>query len=115
MRPILSPLFSKNQRLPSGPRMIPSEILFGVGIENSVMTPCGVIRPILLPCSSINQRLPSGPQVIPVVLLPSVGTGNSWILPVVTGTEDGVTVNVDVCVELGPVVEEVFGPVLLCD
>src|SRR5436305_345732 len=110
MRPILSPLFSKNQRLPSGPCMIPSEILFGVGIGNSVITPCGVMRPILLPYSSINQRLPLGPWVIPVVLLLSVGIGNSLRCPVVAGTEDGVPVKVDVCVGFDPEVGEVFWP-----
>src|SRR6266571_1093479 len=113
MRPILSPLFSKNQRLPSGPRVIPSGILFGVGIGNSVITPWGVMRPILLPCSSINQRLPSAPRVIPVVWLPSVGIGNSLRCPVVTGTEDGVAVKMDVCVGLGPDVGEGFRPTLL--
>ena len=64
MRPILWPLFSTNQRLPSGPSVMPSGEAAAVGTGNSVKTPAGVMRPILfLPCS-VNQRLPSGPEVM---------------------------------------------------
>src|SRR5260370_8431521 len=67
MRPILSPNASVNQRLPSGPVVIPHGPLLDAGRGNSVMVPLGVMRPILLllPSSSVNQRLPSGPVVIP--------------------------------------------------
>ena len=64
MRPILLPLYSVNQRLPSGPAENPAGLLLPVGTENSEMIPAGVMRPILLPVSSENQRLPSGPDVI---------------------------------------------------
>src|SRR5438034_1309319 len=67
-RPILFAEFSVNQRLPSGPAVIPSGPLLLVGIGNSVMVPLVVIRPILFPAGlvcSVNQRLPSGPAVMP--------------------------------------------------
>ena len=38
MRPILLPACSVNQRLPSGPAVIPAGSLFAVGVENSVTT-----------------------------------------------------------------------------
>src|SRR2546421_341999 len=81
MRPILLPLSSVNQRLPSGPAAIPYGELLVVGTGNSVMVPLGLMRPILLPLSSVNQRLPSGPAVIPVGPLSAVGTGNSVMVP----------------------------------
>src|SRR5260370_41986918 len=67
MRPSLSPNASVNQRLPSGPVVIPHGPLLDAGRGSSVMVPLGVMRPILLllPSSSVNQRLPSGPVVIP--------------------------------------------------
>jgi hypothetical protein len=37
IRPILLPLFSVNQRLPSGPAVIPSGLLEAVGVENSLI------------------------------------------------------------------------------
>src|SRR2546427_436020 len=80
MRPILLPLTSVNQRLPSGPAVIPVRTLSAVGIGNSVIVPLGLMRPILLPLSSVNQRLPSGPAVIPYRTL-TVGTRNSVIVP----------------------------------
>ena len=49
IRPILLPLLSVNQRLPSGPAVMPRGTASGVGIGNSVTTPAVVIRPILLP------------------------------------------------------------------
>ena len=69
IRPILLASASVNQRLPSGPAVIPAGTLSAVGIGNSVIVPLGVIRPILLPLSAVNQRLPSGPAVIPTGLL----------------------------------------------
>src|SRR5258707_1196545 len=82
MRPILLPIItfcwlnstSVNQRLPSGPAVIPSGTLLEVGTGNSVMEPLGLIRPILLPFHSVNQRWPSGPAVIPIGQLLEVGT-----------------------------------------
>src|SRR5271157_3381020 len=80
-RPILLPVNSVNQRLPSGPAVIPTGPLLGVmPALNSVTVPPGVIRPIRSPDCSVNQRLPSGPAVIkagkllPVGLMPVGGT-----------------------------------------
>src|SRR5579883_384976 len=67
---------SVNQRLPSGPFVIPVGRIFVVGSGNSVTFPAGVTRPIklwlvcwlgseLVP-ASVNQRLPSGPLVIAI-------------------------------------------------
>src|SRR5437667_344270 len=58
--PIL-PAPSANQRLPSGPAVMPNGWLELVGMAYSVMTPVGVILPILFPLLSVNQRLPSAP------------------------------------------------------
>src|SRR5579871_1219060 len=63
-------------------------LLPGVGVENSLICPAGVMRPILLvvqfPLSSnthsVNQRLPSGPLVMPIALSPC-GRGNSVSFP----------------------------------
>src|SRR5512135_6752 len=80
-RPILLPFCSVNQRLPSGPAVIPVGPLLAVGSgPNSVMMPAGVIRPILLPFCSVNQRLPSGPAVIPVGRLVGVGSGPNSVM-----------------------------------
>ena len=68
---------SLSQRLPSGPAAIAKGPLLAVGIENSVMTPVGVIRAILLPWNSGNHRLPSGPVTMSCGWLANVGTGNS--------------------------------------
>ena len=62
--PILLAKYSVNQRLPSGPEVIPTESLFSVGRGYSVMIPEGVILPILLPVFSGNHKLPSDPVVI---------------------------------------------------
>jgi hypothetical protein len=65
IRPILLPVASVNQRLPSGPAAIPFGLLPPeMPVENSVTAPLGVIRPILLELNSVNQRLPSGPAAI---------------------------------------------------
>ena len=66
---------SVNQRLPSGPVVIPAGPLLAVGMGNSVMA-CvvGLIIPIWLAPDSVNQRLPSGPAVIPVGI--AVGRGD---------------------------------------
>ena len=64
--PILLAAYSVNQRLPSGPAVIPSGPELAVGMANSVMAwVVGLIIPILLAAASVNQRLPSGPAVIP--------------------------------------------------
>jgi hypothetical protein len=42
-RPILLPLASVNQRLPSGPAVIPTGSLLAVGTRNSVMAPVGAV------------------------------------------------------------------------
>ena len=81
MRPILLALNSENQMLPSGPAASARGPLSGVGIANSVMTPCGVTRPILPPANSPNQMLPSPPSAIARGMLFGVGIGNSAIVP----------------------------------
>src|SRR6266581_341096 len=82
MRPMLFPLNSVNQRLPSGPAVMPKGLLSPVGMENSpVTTPAGVMRPILFPEYSVNQRLPSGPAVMPRGKVEAVGMGNSVMVP----------------------------------
>jgi riboflavin biosynthesis pyrimidine reductase len=48
IRPILLPLFSVNQRLPSGPAVMKSGPLPPVGTGNSVTTPAGVDPPDLV-------------------------------------------------------------------
>src|SRR5437899_832499 len=80
MRPIALLLDSVNQRLPSGPLVIPDGKLLSVGRGNSVTFPSGVMRPMLSPLDSVNQRLPSGPGVIPCGS-PWVGRENSAITP----------------------------------
>ena len=65
IRPIWLPPYSVNQRLPSGPAVIPSGSLLAVGTGELGDDAGRVIRPILLPSDSVNQRLPSGPAVMP--------------------------------------------------
>src|SRR5260370_37843377 len=70
MRPIVLPFTSVNQRLPSGPAVMPkgSQPLVDpqlVGRGNSVTRPAVVMRPIWLVSYSVNQRLPSCPAVMP--------------------------------------------------
>ena len=66
MRPILLPLISVNQRLPSGPAVMKRGPLLLVVIGKSfVIAPAVVIRPILLVPFSVNHSAPSGPAVIP--------------------------------------------------
>jgi len=55
-------LFSENQRLPSGPVVIPLVGVLLLGSGKYVTEPEGVIRPIAPVV--VNQRLPSGPAVI---------------------------------------------------
>src|SRR2546430_1940861 len=91
IRPTLLPQDSVNQRLPSGPAVMPSGLLLPLGGQlrlggrgNSVITPAGVSRPKLLPPFSVNQRLPSGPTVMLSGPLSDVGLesgGNSVITP----------------------------------
>src|SRR5713101_6136711 len=82
MRPILFPLYSQNQRLPSAPAVIKPGWLLAVGTSNSVMTPPGVMRPILFPKFSVNQRLPSGPAVMMRGLVSRVEGERVWYSPV---------------------------------
>ena len=64
--PILSVFVSVNQRLPSGPVVMPAGPALPVmPVENSVTVPDGVILPILFAPYSVNQTFPSGPAVIP--------------------------------------------------
>jgi hypothetical protein len=63
--PMLLPVHSVNQILPSGPALMPTGSKPEVGTEYSVNDPDVVILPILLPSTSANQRLPSGPAVMP--------------------------------------------------
>src|SRR5258708_1194909 len=65
---------SVNQRLPSGPDVILSELYPG---DNwyLVTAPAGVNFPIASPATSANQRLPSGPGVMSTAATP-VGKGN---------------------------------------
>src|SRR5690242_14622555 len=75
--PIL-PAYSVNQRLPSGPAVIPARKALAVGTGNSVMVWVGgLIISIRLPVCSVNQRLPSGPAVIHKGCEEAVGVGNS--------------------------------------
>jgi hypothetical protein len=60
MRPMLLPLRSVNQRLPSAPTVIPSGKLFADGVANSVTAPANVMRPILPVPASPNRNAPSG-------------------------------------------------------
>src|SRR5262245_56550437 len=71
--PTLGANASTNQRLPSGPTLIPDGAAPAVGTGNSLMTPSVVIRPTLLPAPSVNQRFPSGPATMARVSLFSVG------------------------------------------
>src|SRR6188768_4060214 len=68
--------FSVNQRLPSGPAMMPWTPAAAVGTANVVIAPAVVIRPIWLLPASVNQRLPSGPTAMSS-RSPLVATGNS--------------------------------------
>ncbi len=72
IRPILPEPFSVNQRLPSGPAVIPQGRADAVGTANSVIDPPGVIRAILSVPASVTQRLPSEPVVIRVGRLPAL-------------------------------------------
>jgi hypothetical protein len=79
-----------NQRLPSGPAVIPPRLPLkvAVGRGNSVMTPAGVIRPMMAtkllfptPLEAVNHRLPSGPAVMPEGAELPVGRVNSVRVP----------------------------------
>src|ERR1022692_697667 len=87
---VIFPIFrakpSVNQSAPSGPAVIGSRPLKGVGTGYSVKAPAVVMRPILLAMPSVNQRAPSGPAAIPYGLPLAcmktlvVGTGYSVML-----------------------------------
>src|SRR5262249_36969749 len=74
---------SVNHRAPSGPDVIPPEMLAAVGMGNSVIAPATVTRPILWPLISANHTAPSGPTVMPSGRAPGVGMGNSVTTPAV--------------------------------
>src|SRR3979411_2480114 len=66
---------SVNQRLPSGPAVMPSVAALGGGGKYSVKAPA-VVTLATLPFS-VTQRFPSGPAAIPEGLLLAVGVGHS--------------------------------------
>ena len=68
-------LASVNQRLPSGPAVMPSGRLAAAGMGYSVTTPEVVILPTWFTLSSVNQMLPSGPATIANGPLLAVGSG----------------------------------------
>src|SRR5206468_4553609 len=68
-------------RLPSGPAAMASGPASGVGMENSVMAPAGVIRPILSASNSVNHTFQSGPGAMPLGPLSGVGVANSVTAP----------------------------------
>src|ERR1700737_1711662 len=73
-----------NQRLPSGPAVMPPLAPLPDGRAYSVRTPDGVILPIIAALSSVNQRLPSDPAVMPATPSFSAlcgGTANSVKAP----------------------------------
>lgn len=69
-RPILLPAPSVNQRLPSGPTVMPHGVLAAVGIGYRVSVPEVVILSTVFPAFSTNQRVSSGPRVIPLGAVP---------------------------------------------
>src|SRR5262249_44350813 len=74
--PILLAPHSVNQRLPSGPTVIPFGELWSVGVRYSVIAwVVGLIMPMWLspPSSSVNHTLPPGPAAIPVGSPSAVG------------------------------------------
>src|SRR5258707_14575010 len=72
---------SANQRLPSGPGVMPKGALGELGVGNSVIVPLVVMRPTFFPWNSANQRLPSGPAVMSKGSQFKVGTRNSVKVP----------------------------------
>src|ERR1019366_621650 len=63
-RPMRLPECSVNQRLPSGPEVIPAGPLLEWGNLTYAIFASGATRPIRLPAVSVNQTAPSGPAVI---------------------------------------------------
>src|SRR5437762_2015004 len=63
--PILLPVNSVNQMLPSGPVVIAPGCAVAVGTGYCVIVPPTVILPILLKPDTANHKLPSGPAVMP--------------------------------------------------
>ena len=78
--PIACPRLTANQRLLSGPSVIPASC-WVEGVGYSLNCPPGVSWPILSPNCSVNQRSFPGPTVIPLGMPPNVGTPYSVILP----------------------------------
>ena len=67
IRPTWLPVISTNQRLPSGPAVMPAGRMSADDTGNSVMVfgAAGRIRPTLPGSNSVNQRFASGPAVMP--------------------------------------------------
>src|SRR5579862_1425018 len=86
-----TPLFSTNQRFPSGPDVIPSGALLLLGTVYSAIAPTVVICPILLPALSVNHSLPSAPDAMPHGMLLLVGTGYSVMTPQISALNEAVT------------------------
>ena len=65
----LAPLYSVNQRLPSGPTVMPvgprTALAWGTKLKALVVGLNIPIAPVWLPLFRANQMLPSGPAVIP--------------------------------------------------
>src|SRR2546426_12561345 len=81
-RPIRLPKASVNQRLPSGPAVIPNGPLLGVGSGNSAMGPAvGMRGRKLVALASGEQLVACGPIVIPAGWLGGGGSGNSVRTP----------------------------------
>src|SRR5437867_7646907 len=80
IRPIWLASGSVNQSAPSGPVVIPMDLLeVNAGAGNSVTSPAIVIRAIL--SLALNQIAPSGPTAIALALLFAVGSGYSMMSP----------------------------------
>src|SRR5690348_5335342 len=52
-----------NQRLPSGPAVMPPRLSPSIGVGNKRTSPVSVMRPIVFGSCSVNQIEPSGPSV----------------------------------------------------
>lgn len=75
-------MFSVNQRLLSGPEVIPAGKLSATDrLYSAMIEPAVVIFPILFSLFSVNHRLLSGPVVIPYGKLSALGKLYSVIEP----------------------------------
>jgi len=64
-RPILQPTSWVNQRLPSGPAVIPNGDMSSGSVNVPVRTPA-VVKRRIGPKYWVTQRLPSGPAAMPI-------------------------------------------------